>query len=66
MSQSIKEILFKGFQGCGDNSCLVKKPKGMATNGGCRCKDNRALSGILLSRVSQIDAILERLTKDNQ
>ncbi len=23
--------------GCGDNSCLIAKPKGMATNGGCRC-----------------------------
>ena len=23
--------------GCGDNSCLFVKPKGMATNGGCRC-----------------------------
>lgn len=25
--------------GCGDNSCLFNKPKGMATNGGCRCHD---------------------------
>lgn len=24
-------------EGCGDNSCLFKKPVGMATNGGCRC-----------------------------
>ena len=23
--------------GCGDNSCSFIKPKGMATNGGCRC-----------------------------
>ena len=23
--------------GCGDSSCLVRKPVGMATNGGCRC-----------------------------
>lgn len=23
--------------GCGDNSCLVVKPNGMATNGRCRC-----------------------------
>ncbi len=66
MGQSIKEILFRDFEGCGDNSCLVKKPKGMATNGGCRCKDNRTLNGILWSRASQIDTILERLTKDNQ
>ena len=25
--------------GCGDNSCEVEKPKGMATNGGCRCDE---------------------------
>lgn len=25
--------------GCGDNSCLVAKPNGMATNGGCRCPE---------------------------
>lgn len=23
--------------GCGDNSCMLVKPRGMATNGGCRC-----------------------------
>lgn len=25
-------------KGCGDNSCIVEAPKGMATNGGCRCE----------------------------
>lgn len=25
------------YLGCGDNSCLFIKPRGMATNGGCRC-----------------------------
>jgi hypothetical protein len=25
------------YTGCGDNSCLFAKPKGMATNGGCQC-----------------------------
>ncbi len=23
--------------GCGDSSCVVSAPKGMCTNGGCRC-----------------------------
>lgn len=27
--------------GCGDNSCLYKKPSGMATNGGCNCPGER-------------------------
>jgi hypothetical protein len=34
LAQRITKKLAKG---CGDNSCLVKKPVGMATNGGCRC-----------------------------
>lgn len=25
--------------GCGDNSCEVRTPTGMATNGGCRCDE---------------------------
>lgn len=29
------------LEGCGDNSCIVAKPKGMATNGGCRCDERR-------------------------
>lgn len=58
---NIKEILFKDFKGCGDNSCLVKKPKGMATNGGCRCMQNRTNNQILWARVSQVDMILEKL-----
>jgi hypothetical protein len=28
--------------GCGDSSCIVAHPKGMRTNGGCRC-DERTL-----------------------
>jgi hypothetical protein len=24
--------------GCGDHSCVVARPKGMGTNGGCRCE----------------------------
>lgn len=31
-----------GLPGCGDHSCLVNPPKGMGTNGGCRC-DEQAL-----------------------
>ena len=23
--------------GCGDNSCILARPTGMATNGGCQC-----------------------------
>ncbi len=29
------------LEGCGDNSCVVQAPKGMATNGGCRCNERQ-------------------------
>jgi len=29
--------IWDSVEGCGDHSCLVKPPKGMGTNGGCRC-----------------------------
>lgn len=58
----IKDVLFKDFKGCGDSSCYVKKPTGMATNGGCRCIHNRALQSILWARAAQIDGIMEKIT----
>lgn len=33
--------------GCGDNSCLIKKPKGMGTNGGCTCTRNVPRNDVL-------------------
>ena len=27
------------FVGCGDGGCQFVRPKGMHTNGGCRCKE---------------------------
>lgn len=27
--------------GCSDGYCLIKEPKGMHTNGGCRCLTNQ-------------------------
>jgi hypothetical protein len=38
--------------GCGDNSCVIVSPKGMATNGGCRC-DERALRRAVLALKAQ-------------
>jgi len=64
MKQPIKEILFKGFKGCGDSLCLVKKSSGMVTNGGCRCVHNRSLQAQLWARASQIDSILEKQSKE--
>ena len=27
--------------GCSDGYCVIQRPKGMHTNGGCRCSDDR-------------------------
>lgn len=26
------------FGGCGDHSCMIRRPEGMGTNGSCRCR----------------------------
>lgn len=31
--------------GCGDNSCVIRRPGGMATNGGCRCAMHEVRAG---------------------
>ncbi len=31
------EFALAQIGGCGDSSCLIEPPKGMCTNGGCRC-----------------------------
>lgn len=39
--------------GCGDNSCCVASPRGMATNGGCRCGEfelRRAVAALKAQR----------------
>lgn len=33
----VGEYLFKGFDGCTNHSCIIKKPEGMGTNGTCHC-----------------------------
>lgn len=30
------------LEGCGDNSCMIRKPSGAGTNGGCRCFGERS------------------------
>lgn len=54
--------------GCGDNSCQVAQPKGMATNGGCRCDERtlrRALAWYQRFTASQRAAI-EDLIQDRR
>lgn len=48
---SVIDEVLKGLSGCGDNSCLIEKPNGMGTNGGCRCHESRSKARIILSRL---------------
>jgi len=60
MKGKIREIIFKGFDGCSDGCCIIKgKAKGMHTNGGCRCitRLNRAQLQILSSRLQVVGEI---------
>jgi hypothetical protein len=40
------------IEGCGDNSCVVAKPRGMATNGGCRCDERKLRRAVQLLRAA--------------
>lgn len=49
--------------GCGDNSCLFIKPRGMATNGGCRCLNAPGVSRTLSNLYK---AALQVVEPDNE
>jgi hypothetical protein len=38
MKQAECERWAEDFTGCSDHSCIVRRPTGMGTNGGCRCR----------------------------
>lgn len=46
--ETLSEFLFKGIEGCLDGNCIIRKPKGMHTNGGCRCMTNFTRSQLTL------------------
>lgn len=57
-----RQRLIKALKyGCGDNSCMIHKPIGMGTNGGCRCfkvmsfQDRQDLAGALRALCNEGD-----------
>lgn len=48
-----------GLKGCGDSSCMLGPPEGMATNGGCRCHEVSAPE--LRRMVRQLAAVARTL-----
>jgi hypothetical protein len=43
---------FTGIRGCGDHGCLIEKPEGMGTNGGCRCHLDRHKASMIVQRLA--------------
>lgn len=54
------------YGGCGDHSCRCVKPKGMGTNGGCRCHDDRDRAKKAISFLANKVAALEKALKQAQ
>jgi hypothetical protein len=52
----VRDALFKGFTGCSNHNCIIRKPEGMGTNGSCKCLFDlsRSQLHILTSRLGQI------------
>ena len=48
--------------GCQDSSCLFKKPKGMATNGGCRCFNKPGVKPAVRNLYKVVEELLESET----
>jgi hypothetical protein len=44
---------------CGDGNCLVKKPVGMHTNGGCRCNADKYRASRMMMAGRRLRAALE-------
>jgi hypothetical protein len=54
--RTVREALFKDWEGCSNGNCIVQKREGMHTNGDCNCLLNMSRSKlhILKSRLSLI------------
>jgi len=50
--------------GCGDGNCVVLRPKGMHTNGGCRCHEDRMKSRRVMSLASYYKNKIESAMAD--
>lgn len=46
---NVRQILFSGFTGCSDGSCIISGPaEGVHTNGGCKCLLNLSRSQLCI------------------
>lgn len=55
--ECVKTTAALPLQGCGDHSCVVRRPDGMGTNGGCQCSERqlRRAVRVLTARLDAVD-----------
>jgi len=55
------ENLFTGMSGCSDHNCVIEKPTGMGTNGGCNCLTNMSRGQLkqLQSRINHLKSLIK-------
>lgn len=52
--------------GCFDGGCLVKRPKGMHTNGGCKCSKNSLAAQRMMYAGQRLAEAVRGITQENQ
>ena len=58
------DAMMEAIGGCGDGNCVVVRPKGMHTNGGCRCYGDRMKAMHVMSRARWLAEEVRKLSYD--
>lgn len=56
---TLYDQLMDSVQGCTDGGCLIRKPQGMHTNGGCRCNRDSMKTQRVLYAAKQLRAAID-------
>lgn len=51
---------------CGDGNCVVKRPVGMHTNGGCRCSTDRYKAQRVMFAASRLRRAIDAALTESQ
>jgi hypothetical protein len=57
LDKLLPAVLSEDLHGCGDHSCAVAKPRGMGTNGHCRCDERTLRRALRRERAAKVDIV---------
>jgi hypothetical protein len=57
LARCLPAVLSEDLHGCGDHSCAVAKPRGMGTNGHCRCDERTLRRALRRERAAKVDIV---------